>query len=410
MGRDIRKKLFTVAGITAALMCTGCTDQKEGSLINDVVFREEMQLPTMDHDLILPEITSEKETKSLLGKHGYFYSILSREEQQIYEEIYAAMIGDGEQYPLSTLDQELVASIHNLVCADHPEIFWTSGYTVHINKKGEQVVSLKLTMKRIMENTEITVWQQTIGNYLQVFNESQNQAGITETSSDYDKIRFTFDYIVKNTEYLAGVSNNQNICSVFGDGYSVCMGYARAMQYLLQYQGIESITVPGSTNGGVDNHAWNLVKADGEWYQLDVTWGDPSYDENSTTANDVINYAYFCVTDELISRTHTVNAAYETPACTATANNYFLKENLYFSVWDETQFQNALAKALDQNEEFLSIRFADEASYLQMKEILLNESDIFRYFSEYAENRGVEKIKQITYLEDSKFYILTFIW
>ena len=39
--------------------------------------------------------------------------------------------------------------------------------------------------------------------------------------------------------------------------------------------GIECITVVGASFGSSEDHAWNMVKLDGAWYCVDVTWDDP---------------------------------------------------------------------------------------------------------------------------------------
>ena len=42
-------------------------------------------------------------------------------------------------------------------------------------------------------------------------------------------------------------------------------------------------------------HAWNLVRLDGEWYHMDVTWNDggAEWDENARSA-------YLLVTDDFM--------------------------------------------------------------------------------------------------------------
>lgn len=75
------------------------------------------------------------------------------------------------------------------------------------------------------------------------------------------------------------------------DGVAVCEGYACAVKLMLDRFEIPcDIQVGVCTNGG--GHAWNLVKLDGEWYQLDTTWND-----QSTNRLD-----YFLVTDQYMRK------------------------------------------------------------------------------------------------------------
>ena len=44
------------------------------------------------------------------------------------------------------------------------------------------------------------------------------------------------------------------------------------------------------------NHAWNLIKIDGEWYHIDVTWDDPTPDLLGR-----VNHVFFLISDDAIA-------------------------------------------------------------------------------------------------------------
>ncbi len=360
----------------------------------------------LDTSLLL---ASEREG-SLLGQPGYCYGTLSEEEQVVYEEIYAVLAGLRESCILSTTDSELVRKVYDHVAADHPEVFWADGYRLNTTSRGDEVISLEFSMKKTMEQQEIANWQMIIYDYLQRFLQEAGSAGLGPDSEDYDIIRFTFDYIVKHTEYREAVDNNQNICSVFGSGYSVCQGYSVAMQYLLLYQGVKSVTVPGVTRETQTSHAWNLVYADDSWYYLDVTWGDPSFTESSEISDDMVNYSYFCVTGEEISKTHIVGEELVLPECTDTEDNYFVHENCYFESWDEAQFENLLSLRMESGDKYLSIRFHNDELYQQTRRLLIDEQKIFTYMEDTASQMGEDTVSRVSYFENRDFYIITFMW
>ena len=54
-----------------------------------------------------------------------------------------------------------------------------------------------------------------------------------------------------------------------------CWGYSSTFQLLMEMLGIECITVYGTPSASGVEHAWNMVKLDGEWYCVDAAWDDP---------------------------------------------------------------------------------------------------------------------------------------
>ena len=91
--------------------------------------------------------------------------------------------------------------------------------------------------------------------------------------TDYDTILNVHDYLIENYEYdhRSSMENHTDIDG-FKDGVMVCSGYGLATYYLLNEAGVETRIITGDGGGGL--HMWNMVKLDGEWYNLDVTWDD----------------------------------------------------------------------------------------------------------------------------------------
>ncbi len=83
------------------------------------------------------------------------------------------------------------------------------------------------------------------------------------------------------------------------EGKGVCLGYACTFQLFMDMAGIECITVTGAAFGNRENHAWNMVKLNGEWYCVDPTWDTrPWMDENGEFV-----YTYFNVTSDFLADT-----------------------------------------------------------------------------------------------------------
>lgn len=56
------------------------------------------------------------------------------------------------------------------------------------------------------------------------------------------------------------------------DGKGVCLGFASTLQLLLDMSDIECTTVVGAAFSSREDHAWNLVRLNGQWYCADATW------------------------------------------------------------------------------------------------------------------------------------------
>ena len=96
-------------------------------------------------------------------------------------------------------------------------------------------------------------------------------------NSDYDTVLSVHDYLIENFEYDydSNMANHTDIDG-FKDGVMVCTGYSLAAYYMLNKAGVETRLVTGYGGDGepTNNHMWNIVKVDGQWYNLDITWDD----------------------------------------------------------------------------------------------------------------------------------------
>ena len=136
---------------------------------------------------------------------------------------------------------------------------------------------------------------------------------ITSGMSEYEKVKAIHDYIINNTQYdydnyLNGTVPDSSFSAVgvFQHGVAVCQGYAYAFELLCDLAGIECELVTGTGNGG--GHAWNQVKVDGQWYNIDLTWDDPIYYYNGVLT-PILVYDYFLISDEQMYLDHVADDA-----------------------------------------------------------------------------------------------------
>ncbi len=93
-----------------------------------------------------------------------------------------------------------------------------------------------------------------------------------DSKTEYEKVKAIHDYIVENVTYDLSTEKN-TAYTALADQVSACQGYATLLYKMLTEAGIECRIIGGSTDG--TPHAWNIVKVDGMWYNIDCTWDDP---------------------------------------------------------------------------------------------------------------------------------------
>ena len=330
---------------------------------------------------------------------GVIYGELAEEEQQIYSEILESLLSLEEGTVLSTTEGEVIDRAFNAVMLDNPGIFYVDGYKYTEYTRNDKVERIEFTGKYLYEKEEIAKRQTLIDSKV-----SGILAGMPDTQDEYIQVKYLYDTLVTQTEYDLQAADNQNICSVFIDGRSVCQGYAKALQYLAQKAGMPCSLVLGNVIGG-EAHAWNLISVNDAWYYLDATWGDAFYlfgEQEQVVKNkqsSVINYDYLCVTTQQILLTHNPDMPVELPECVAMTDNYYVREGLYFTGYDEQRLSDIFAKAIEQGKETVTIKCSNRAVYDEMYGILLDEQKVF----EFVNSEGT-----VAYTDNAKQGIFTF--
>ncbi len=319
-----------------------------------------------------------EDTAAELSEYAYYYTCLTEQEQELYGIILEALRSCASDVPIAVSSEEVFDKVFQSVMNDHPEIFYVDGYTFIRYTRGEQLTGNAFSGSYIYDREEIGK------RYEQIREQAEKILDqIPSGMDDYEKVKYIYEYLVANTEYVRGAEDNQNICSVFLRGESVCQGYAKAAQYLFRESGIYSIFVSGKVESGED-HVWNLVRIGGAYYHVDITWGDASYVSGEEAGGfdgklPEINYEYLCVPDGQLFRTHTIDSIVPIPACGSMEANYYVREGAYFTEPDMDKVSALFEKAYQDQNTYVTIKCADLAVYEEMEKRLVQQQQVFRF-------------------------------
>lgn len=334
-------------------------------------------------------------------ENGFYYSQLGEEERLIYRELLQGVRNMEPSIYLHAGKDSSSGKVYEYLLYDRPELFWCSG-------------SSKMTVYE--EHTEFCPQYTCTSEVMEARRQETEQAAdecigkTDENSSDYDKIRMVYEYLINTVDYDENAADNQNIYSALVGKRSVCAGYSRAAQYLLEKLGVECIYVTGEV-AGQGAHAWNIVSCNGRYYQMDVTFGDPVYLEEESgekIPKNMINYDYLCCTDSEMAADHIQNTEVDYPDCISDDLNYYKMNGMYYETFDPELLLEKMKESIRSGEEMFICRFSDSEVYFlardQVTDVLFMEAA--GYLSEIY---GTGNVKY-TYMEDEIHNKITVFW
>lgn len=262
------------------------------------------------------------------------------------------------------------------ICAykeDHPEKFWLKNTCRYYYDNGNTCVSLNFLMDyevRISAQAELDEKVKEI------------TANAPSNATQFELEQYVHDYIIDNCEYdydsaASQTDNDDNTGNVYGaliEGKAVCEGYSRAFQLLCKELGLQCVNVFGVSEE--ENHMWNCIMIEGEWYQIDVTWDDVDGEQK-----DLARYMYFNLNDDNMYSDHQVCEMYENisdeeyedltsnanlfvPQCTATKYNYHLYYGaLITDIENSDDIVSAIAQAAKDNRELFYLTADSSLDY-----------------------------------------------
>ncbi len=345
------------------------------------------------------------------------YQQLIAEERIIYINMQQTLASGGNICTVGSVPGDYDQTVEwtrralDAVYYDYPEYFW-------MNHGGQMTVWEYSGYSKVkIEIGVYDYWELVLDKQAYVDAVDEKAREIAELArnleSTYDKVKFVHDYLVTYAEYdyvayeeitqTVQRASSQQAHTVYGclvNRLSVCDGYAKTFQMIMNLLEIKCEYVEGTAGGG---HAWNYILLDGENYWMDVTWDD--HDRKDEAGNQIYpngaEYAYFCITSDTLYNTHTPDDTFVIPRCDATEYNFFYRENSYL----ETYSFEALAAGMEEQKDaqIISFKFGSGEALEQAVNDLFTVNR--RYWElPYTENR------EVRYACDDLRFILSFFY
>lgn len=288
----------------------------------------------------------------------YFRNALTGDYAKIYDGIYNGLFNRADVFTVKYVDYDTLYDIFSMVTHDHPEIFWTDGgYTYTYD-----YINCEISPTYSFSKSDILKIQEQIDE-----NISEILQELYQMDSEYEIAKAVYEYLIDTVEYVWDSPNNQNIISSLVNGESVCSGYAKAAQYLMQLCGLQVIRVDGNVIDS-GSHTWLIVRIDGKYYQYDVTFGDRVFSDPSSNPDQLdYDYSYLCTTDEIMLRDRDVDKTFvKLPECNSNDYNYYVLNDSYYEE-GESNVEADMADSISHGERVWSAQFESESDYLTVK-------------------------------------------
>ncbi len=219
------------------------------------------------------------------------YKVLEQNKENMKTGTYRVEFGDNFSDLLKTSNgqDELGKYYQSAIEAytyDNPSIFYLSPNKMYLNIETTTKMSIVTYNVFIDNGTQNNYFYDEYASKAQVddaisaVENIKNKILQNRTGNTYKDIKMVHDYLIDNVKYDTTVSK-PHIYNAYGalvKGEAVCEGYARAFKYLMDELNIPCTLVIGkgtNNQGKTENHAWNYVELNGNWYAVDCTWDDP---------------------------------------------------------------------------------------------------------------------------------------
>ncbi len=299
--------------------------------------------------------------------YQFYRGLLSQEEQKLYDILCLGFECSKTSIRIPKVDKYTVQNIFKAILYDNPHIFYVEG----------------LNTRYTIFSTNTVVYPvykfdaETISSHERAYRSVVNRiVAYSKTFDDYEKVKLVHDLFCRKIRYETNHPNAHSIVGALIDKIAVCDGIARAAKLLFDAMGLESCVVCGKATQNdvpIENHAWNKVNINGDWYNLDITF------DIECSKCGCLRYDYFNVPDVEISKEHQ-QAHYAYPMCNSNKASFYHRNNLCIST--KEQFEKVLSGVVASGGNQLMVKWTNEQNQITNEHIQKWVEEILRNFTQ----------------------------
>lgn len=371
----LRKKTSLSAIFTAAAMLISLCGCNNDDNLNEAVYRIYSNGTYIDGGQVEFDFSDDGDSADFyipdgMVNDGVSRSVLNEDELELYDEILSAIGSFKDKIPLND-DASVYARVLELIRFEQLAYSQVARRYSDINPETQL---FEVIFEYSFDADELSRMNMASENAAKKIMD-----GITDDMDDYEKLKYFHDYLVLNCENSTTDPYAATIYGALVKKKALCEGYAKAFSYLCNLAGIENVIVTGET---YVKHVWNMVKIDGNWYHVDVTW-DNSDDGLHKEKPNVVLYQYFMITDSIIRNNHIISDyPTEAPKATAMKENYFVREGTEITREEDfiTASEKAILDAVEKHRDGAMVKFDTTDLYISVASDLLNQNKDFETY------------------------------
>ena len=317
-----------------------------------------------------------------VSTNNFYYNKLNENQKKIYtslangiRELKKEIILKNYEYVDNQTSLDDIEIVFNYFCLDHPEVFYLNNSYIVSNVSSlignNVIIEVEYSVESLEElEYKVEKINEVIDIYLK---DAKNVDKVDSEIILHDRLAQDVKYY--EYEKIEDIpSSCHTIEGAFLNKEAVCEGLSKALEVLLSNVEIKNIVELGKLEE--TPHAWNMVKLDDKWYNLDITSNKSIKLEND---ENIVIHVYFNVSDEEIISTHELTDKDILPVSNELDEkyNYYIHTKKYIKTGDNFKKELSNIISMNQNEYILEFYTEDmkNASKNIYETLLLTNKD-----------------------------------